>query len=75
MLDWGATYINQSIPPLPEVTVGDHTNGLTQLALNAWGNRDHQGDQLALESSNFILLQLVISIFIGPVALDEILEA
>jgi ribosomal protein S17E len=33
-LGW-ETYIHESLPPLPEITVGDHTDGLTQLALDA----------------------------------------
>jgi hypothetical protein len=63
------------LPALPEVTIGDHTNGFTKLALNARRDRDHQGDQLALEGLHLLALQLVVSILIGPVALDEILEA
>jgi hypothetical protein len=73
-LDW-TTYIHESLPLLPEVTVGDHTDGLTQLALNAWRDRDHQVDQLALEGLDLIALQLVVSVLIGPVPLDEVLEA
>jgi hypothetical protein len=70
-----ATYINKSVPSLPEITIGDHADSLAQLTLNRGRDRDHQVDQLALDCFHFILRQLPVSIFVGPVALDEVLEA
>lgn len=69
------TYVNKSIPSLPEITVGDHADSLTQLSLNRGRDRDHQVDQLALNCFDFILRQLPVSIFVGPVTLDKVLEA
>ena len=74
MLAWRA-YIHQGIPSLPEITVSNHTDSLTQLSLYTKRNRDHQTDQFLLDSIDLIQLKLVISIFIRPVSLDKILEA
>lgn len=69
------TYIYESIPSFPEITVSDNTDGFTQLGLNSRRNRNHQGDQLTLDGCNLLLWKLVVAIFIGPVALNEVLEA
>lgn len=69
------TYIDKSIPSLPEITVGDHTDGLTKLRLNSRRHRKHQGNQLTLDGCDLSLWKLVVSIFIDPLALDKILEA
>lgn len=69
------TYIHQVIPSLPEVTISDHTDGLSQLGLNTSRDRNHQTDQFLLDSSDLVQLKLVVSIFIRPVSLNEVLEA
>lgn len=70
----GKTYIHQSIPSLPEVTVRDRADGFAQLTLDARGDRDHQADQLPLDGRNLLERQLVVPILVGPVAPDEVLE-
>lgn len=60
---------------LPEITVRDRANGLTQLSLDPRRNRDHQIDQLALDRCNLIQRQLVVSILVCPIPLNEVLEA
>lgn len=69
------TYIYQSIPTLPEITVGNHTDRLTKLGSDRRRNRNHQSDQLTLDGRNLIQRQLVFAIFICPAALNEVLEA
>jgi len=69
------TYIHQVVPSLPEITVGNHTDGLSQLGLNTSRDRNHQTDQFLLDSSDLVQLKLVVSIFIRPVSLNEVLEA
>lgn len=61
-------YINESIPSLPEIAVGDGTDSSTELCLNLWRAGDHQIDQFALDDDNVRLDQLVIAILISPVA-------
>jgi hypothetical protein len=70
-----STYIDKSIPSLPEITVGDHTDSLAQLSLNRGRDRDHQIDQLALDCFHLVLRKFPLSIFVSPVALDKVLEA
>lgn len=70
-----STYIYQRVPPLPEITVGNDTDRVTQLRLNARRHRDHQIDQFTFDRNYLILGKLVISIFICPIPLDEVLEA
>lgn len=70
-----STYVNKSIPSLPEVTVGDHADSLAQLSLDRGRDRDHQIDQLTLDCFHLILRQFPLSIFISPVALDKVFEA
>lgn len=69
------TYIHQGIPSLPEITVSNHTDGLSQLGLDTRRNRYHQTDQFLLDGGDLIQLELVVSIFIRPVSLDKILKA
>lgn len=69
------TYIHQGIPSLPEITVSNHTDGLSQLGLDTRRNRYHQTDQFLLDCGDLIQLELVVSIFIRPVSLDKILKA
>jgi hypothetical protein len=69
------THIHKGIPPLPEITVGDNTDGLTKLRLDSRRHGKHQGNELTLDGGNLGLWQLVVSIFIDPLALDEVLEA
>jgi hypothetical protein len=70
-----STYIHKGIPALPEVTVGDHTDGIAQLRLDTGRHSDHQADQLALDGRNLLQRELVVSILVCPVALNEVLEA
>lgn len=69
-----AAYIDQCVPSLPEITIRNHTDGITQLRLNARRTRNHQRDDLPLDRNDLILRQLVISFLVCPVALDEVLE-
>ena len=69
------TYIHKGIPALPEITVGNHTDGITQLRLNAGGHRDHQADQFALDGRDLLQRELVVSILVRPITLDEVLKA
>lgn len=70
-----ATYIHQGVPSLPEVTVRNHADRLTQLRLDTRWHRYHQADQLLLDGRNLLLLQLVISILIRPVSFNKVLKA
>lgn len=66
--------VDQSVPALPEVRVGNDADGLSKLSLDGRRHRDHEADNLTLDSSHLILRELVVSIFVGPAAADEILE-
>ena len=69
------TYIHQVVPSFPEITVGNYTDGLSQLGLNTSRDRNHQTDQLLLDSSDLVQMKFVVAIFIRPVSLNEVLEA
>lgn len=70
-----ATYIHKGVPSLPEVTVRNHTDCLSQLRLDTRRDRNHQTDQLLLNGRDLLQLQFVVSIFICPVSLDEVFKA
>jgi len=66
--------IHKSIPPLPEITVCNNTDCLSQLRLYRWWHPYHESNQLALNRRHLILRKLVIAILICPIPPDEVLE-
>ena len=58
------TNIHQGVPSLPKVAVRYNTNGVSQLILDIWRHGDHEPNELALDSSDLISRQLVVSIFV-----------
>lgn len=58
------TYINQCIPSLPEITVCNDTDSLTQLYLQCSWETDHQSDNFLLDGGDIAGLESVVSILI-----------
>lgn len=66
--------VDQSIPTLPEIRVGDDADGLSQLGLDGGRHRDHEANNLTLDGGDLVLRKLVVAILVGPGAADEVLE-
>lgn len=66
--------VDERVPSFPEVAVGNDAHGLAELGLDGGRAGDHERDELALDGENFVGGELVVAVFIGPIALDEVLE-
>lgn len=67
-------YIDQGIPSLPKIAVGDQADCFSKLRLYSMRHRHHEPNQLTLDRGDLILWKLVIAGFIRPTPLDEVLE-
>ena len=68
------THVNQGIPSLIEITLGNNADGLADLNLNHGRNRDHEPYYLLFDRVDLILGKLVLPILVCPVPFDEVFE-
>jgi hypothetical protein len=58
------TYVNQGVPPLPEVAICYDADGIAELGLEVGRDGDHETDDLLFDGSHLVLRQPVVPIFI-----------
>lgn len=59
-----AVYLNECVPSLPEVRVGDQAYGIAKLCLNGRWACDHESNELLLDGGDLIDRELVGAIYI-----------
>ena len=56
--------IDERIPVLIEIAIGDHTDSIAELCLERRRHLDHESNELALDCRNFVSGELVVAIFV-----------
>lgn len=59
-----AAYLGQGLPPSPEVRVGNDTDGVAQLSLDARRAVDHQANEALLNDRDLLFRELVVAFFV-----------
>ena len=54
-IEISATHVNECVPLLPEITIGNHTDRIAQLVLDARWYRDHQANEFPFDGNDFFL--------------------